>query len=180
MSAEYGEAIPILSAASLALVESHGTRRSVEVGDNLIRWGDQTNDFYVVVSGAIEIVFHGGGSEHGIARHEPGNFVGELNLVSGLRRFVSARVVEAGEVVVVSREALQELIATQPHFSDTILQALMARRALLLRTASESLRLVGSRFSPETRRIREYLTRSHVPLEWLDPDSDPSTEEQLQ
>ena len=56
----------------------------------------------------------------------------------------------------------------------------MARRALLLRSAAASLRLVGSRFSPETRRIREYLTRSRIPHEWLDPDEDASIEALLQ
>ena len=180
MSSENTEAFPFLSAADLALVEHHGVRRSIDVGDYLFRQGEQTNDFYAVLSGAVEIVVHADGTDRVITQHGPGRFVGELNLVTGLRVFVSARVVEPGEVVVVSRQALQHLLATETRLSDIILRAFMARRALLLRSAAASLRLVGSGFSSETRRIREYLTRSRVPHEWLNPDEDPSIEALLQ
>src|SRR5438552_328119 len=180
VSSENTEAFPFLSAADLALVEHHGVRRSIDVGDYLFRQGEQSNDFYAVLSGAVEIVVHADGTDRVITRHGPGRLVGELNLVTGLRVFVSARVVEPGEVVVVSRQALQHLLATETRLSDIIPRAFMARRALLLRSAAASLRLVGSGFSSETRRIREYLTRSRVPHEWLNPDEDPSIEALLQ
>src|SRR5262249_35236242 len=83
---------------------------------------------------------------------------------------------EPGEVVVLSRDALRHVIATNPRLSDTLLAAFLARRTRLLTRAAASIRLVGSRFSPETRRIREYLTRSRIPHEWLDPDADASVE----
>jgi thioredoxin reductase (NADPH) len=175
MSSEDAEAFPTLTEAELALVELHGFRRSIALGEYLFRQGDPTNNFYVVLSGAVEIVVHAANEDRIIARHGPGRFIGELSLISGLRLFVSARVVEDGEVVVLSREALREVLATQPSLSDTVLKALMARRTLLLTSAAESLQLVGSRFLPETRRIREFLVRSHIPHEWLDPDQDAST-----
>lgn len=128
----------------------------------------------------IESIVHSDNQDHVIVKHGPGRFVGELNLLTGLRLLVSARVAEAGEVVVVSRQDWRTLIATNPRLSDTILTALMARRALLLQSAASSIRLVGSRFSTETRRIREYLSRSHIPHEWLDPDRDASVDELLQ
>ena len=58
MSSDNTEAFPILSAADLALVEEHGVRRSIGDGDYLFRQGEQTNDFYAVLSGAVEIVVH--------------------------------------------------------------------------------------------------------------------------
>jgi thioredoxin reductase (NADPH) len=179
---ESADAFPALSDSDLALLQAHGSRRPIHVGEYLFRQGDQTYEFYVVLSGAIDIVVRTDGVDHLITRHGPGRFVGELNLITGLRLFVSARVVEDGEVVVVSRQALHNLIATEPLLSDKILKALMARRAILLSTsaATESLRLVGSRFSPETRQTREYLTRSRIPHDWLDPDDDPSVDALLQ
>src|SRR5437870_11648083 len=112
-------------------------------------------DRHAVLSGAVEIVVHADGTDRVITRHGPGRFVGELNLVTGLRAFVSARVVAPGVVVVVSRQALQHLLATETTLSDFILTAFMSRRALLLRNAAASLRLAASRFAPETRRVRE-------------------------
>lgn len=90
-------AFPSLEAADLGSLEALGTRRSVEAGEHLYRQGDETYDFYVVVSGAVEIVVHSDRTDRVVARHGPGRFLGELNLLTGLRVFVSARVVEPGQ-----------------------------------------------------------------------------------
>ena len=143
MSSEYVDAFPSLSEADLALVQGRGGRRSIRAGEYLFRQGDQTNEFYVVLSGAIEIVVHSDGVDHVIVRHGPGRFVGELNLITGLRLFVSARVVESGEIVVVSQHDLRTLIATQPHLSDVILRARGSPNPLA-QERRQSLRLVAA------------------------------------
>jgi len=177
---ETNVAFPTLTAADLALVQTYGTRRAMNVGEYLFRQGDPTTDFYVVLSGSVDIITQLDNQDHVLVSHGPGRFVGELTLLTSLRVLVSARVAERGEVVQISRPGWRTLIATNPQLSDTILTALMARRAMLVRTATTAIRLVGSRFLSETRRIREYLTRSHLPHEWLDPDGDASVEELLQ
>ena len=68
-------AFPILQAADLALLESLGTRRSVTPGEYLYRQGDETYDFYVLLSGAVEIVVDTDGPERVIARHGAGRFL---------------------------------------------------------------------------------------------------------
>jgi thioredoxin reductase (NADPH) len=45
--------------------------------------------------------------------------------------------------------------------------------------AAPAIRVVGSRFSPESLRVREFLARTRVPHEWLDPDRDPQVEDVL-
>jgi thioredoxin reductase (NADPH) len=169
-------AFPLLNDADLALLEGLGTRQTVGIGEYLFRQGDETYDFYVVLSAVVEIVVQADASDHVIVRHGAGRFVGELGLLTGQRVFVSARVVEPGDVLALSREALRHVIATNPRLSDTFLAAFLERRAGLLTRAAEAIRLVGSRFSPDTRRIREYLTRSRIPHEWLDPDNDASVD----
>ena len=42
-----------------------------------------------------------------------------------------------------------------------------------------AVRVVGSRYSAESQRVREFLARSRVPHEWLDPDSEPQVESLL-
>ena len=49
-------------------------------------------------------------------------------------------------MIVVPRDALRRLIATDPGLGDTILAAFMARRSVLLTGASASTRIIGSRF----------------------------------
>lgn len=170
--AAQAEAFPTLGAEDLRVLEALGDRRSVAAGEYLYRAGDATYDFYAVVSGVVEIVVDSRGKEELVTRHRAGQFLGELNLLTGLRVFVNARVLEAGEVIAVPRETLRRLVATNPKLSDIILAAFLARRAGLLNGVASAIRVIGSRFSPETGRIREFLARSRIPHEWLDPDRD--------
>jgi thioredoxin reductase (NADPH) len=170
--AEDTVAFPTLNESDLAVLKPLGTRRSMVVGEYLYREGDATYDFFVILSGAVEIVVGSDGEEQVIARHGAGRFLGELSMVTGQRAFLSARVVEAGDVIVVPRAVLQHLIATQPRLGDTILAAFIARRSVLLSGAAAAIRIVGSRFSPESLRVREFLARNGIPHAWMDPDSD--------
>ena len=138
-----------------------------------------TYDFFVVVSGAVDIVLHADGEERVITRHGAGRFLGELNMLTGLRVFVSARVAEAGEVIVVpvadpatgARDA-----AGAGRHDPRRLHGPPGRAAHRRRAA---IRVVGSRFSPDSQRVREFLARSRIPHEWLDPDHDDAVDRLL-
>jgi thioredoxin reductase (NADPH) len=62
---------------------------------------------------------------------------------------------------------------------DVILQAFIARREQLLESGFEGVRVIGSRDSRDTYRIREFLSRNQVPMRWLDVDTDPGAAELL-
>src|ERR1700689_1927167 len=112
-------AFPTLTDADMAVMAEIGTRRPMTAGDYLYREGDPTYDFVVVVSGAVDMVVSGRGEEEVVAQHGAGRFLGELNMLTGMRVFVSARVAEAGEVIVIPRERLRRLIAPHPGPGDT-------------------------------------------------------------
>jgi thioredoxin reductase (NADPH) len=172
-------AFPTLDASDLAVLDALGTRRTVAVGQYLFREGDVAYDFFVIVSGAVDIVMNADGDERVITRHGAGRFLGELNMLSGMRVFLSARVVEPGEVIVVPAAALRHVISTRPSLGDVILAAFIARRSQLLSGAAATIRVIGSRFSPESLHIREFLSRSRIPHEWIDPDRDAHVESLL-
>jgi thioredoxin reductase (NADPH) len=172
-------AFPTIDASEIAAIDALGKRRSVSAGEYLYREGDARYDFYVVLSGAVEIVVQSDGEERLVARFGSGQFLGELNLLSGQRVYVSARVAESGDVIDVPAAALRELFASRPKLADTILAAFLARRARLLRYASMAIRLVGSRFSPDSLRLREYLARNRIPHEFMDADRDARVERLL-
>jgi thioredoxin reductase (NADPH) len=176
LAAETDDAFRDLNDAELAALGPFGVRRAVSAGEYLYREGDAGYDFYVVFAGAVEIVVNTDGKERVIARHSPGRFLGELNLLTGQRVFVSARVAETGEVLAVPRDAFRRLIATNAGLSDKILAAFLARRSILLTGASSAIRVIGSRFSPDSGHVREFLVRNRIPHEWLDPDADTEVE----
>jgi thioredoxin reductase (NADPH) len=174
------DVIPELSTEELDLIATVAERRPTAAGEYLFRAGDPTYDFFVVVRGSVAIVTSGGGEEREIIRHGAGGFLGELNLLTGMRVFVSARVVEAGEVLAVPQHKFLSIIATRPALSDKVLTTFMARRTNLLDVAAPSVRVLGSRYSPPSLRIREFLARTRVPHQWLDAESDPQVDVMLQ
>jgi thioredoxin reductase (NADPH) len=164
-------AFPFLEPSELAIFEAVGTRRRVAAGEYLYHEGDPGYDFWIVLAGAVDVIVDDA-DDRVITTHRAGQFLGELNLLTGVRAFVSARVAEPGEVLGVPADLLRRVIATEPELGDKILAAFMARRAALLAGDAVFIRVVGSRFSPETMRIREFLSRTRLPHEWLDPDAD--------
>lgn len=173
------DAAPTLNTEDVALIAELGVRRQVSQGEHLYRAGDVSYDFFVLVNAEVEIAVSVDGGENVIARHGPGRFLGELNMLSGLRVFVSARVVTPGDVIVVRRDRLRQLMATNPRLGDIILAAFVARRGLLMTGAAPAVRVIGSRFSPESLRVREFLARTRIPHEWLDPDRDEQVDDVL-
>jgi thioredoxin reductase (NADPH) len=166
-------AAPTLDEDQLAVLAGFGQRRRVERGDILYAEGDASYDFFVVLSGAVDIVTAYDGQEEVLVTHAPGRFLGELNLLTGQRVFVTARVAEPGEVLVIPLPELRRVIATVPVLSDLILGSFVARRSVLLEGAARSIRVIGSRHLPEALAIREYLTRNRLPHQWLDAEADP-------
>jgi thioredoxin reductase (NADPH) len=170
------EAFPQLDDTAVALISGLGTRRRVNEGDFLYREGDLTYDFYVMVTAEVEILISVDGALRSVAHHGPGRFLGELNMLTGMRVLVSARVTRSGDLIAVPRESLRQLMATSPRLGDTILAAFIARRTVLMEGAASTVRVIGSRFSPSSLRVREFLARTRIPHEWLDSDSDPSVD----
>jgi thioredoxin reductase (NADPH) len=84
------------------------------------------------------------------------------------------------EVYEVSPDALKQLINHDPELGDVILQAFIARRQLLRESGNfTGLRIVGSRSSQETFRVRDFLTRNGQPFTWLDLETDPTAKDIL-
>jgi len=73
--------------------------------------------------------------------------------------FYTAEVVEPGEVLVVPTERVRALVAHDPVLSDLILRAYLLRRSLLIQEES-GFRIIGSCYSPDTTRLREFAART--------------------
>jgi thioredoxin reductase (NADPH) len=148
-----------------------GRSRRTSHGDVLFAAGDEGADFFVVASGSVAIV-QGYGEENRViavfGRHQ---FLGELSMLTGQRLYLSGVVSDGGEVIQIPVEKLRELVAEDKALSDLILGAFMARRAFLI-DAETGIRLIGSRFSPDSRRLREFLARNRMPHQWIDLEED--------
>jgi thioredoxin reductase (NADPH) len=168
-------AFPRLDEDQRALLRASGDLRAVEAGDVLYREGDDGYDFFAIESGLVEIVVGFGYEDRVIARHGRHRFLGELNLLTGQSVYLTAVVREGGEVIQVPAARLRELVGEDQGLSDLILRAFVQRRAILIEVGT-GLKLIGSRFSPDSRRVREFLARNRVPHTWVDLDEDEDAE----
>src|SRR5262249_21169780 len=136
--------------------------------------------FLVVKSGAIEIIDVSGDRPKSIVVHQPNEFTGDVAQVTGSPAIVSAVAKTDGEAYEASREALRDLLNDHPDMGDMIIQAFIARRQLLTTSAGfTGLRVIGSRYSRDTFRVRDFLSQNRVPYTWLDLESDPQVKELL-
>ncbi len=164
-------AFPRLDAGQRAMLRSLGTTRQVQSGDVLFREGDAPYDLFVVESGAVAIVQGYGVDNRVIAVHGAHRFLGELNLLTGSPAQLSAVVRDPGEVIQVKVGPLRKLVSEKEEFSNLILTAFLARRSILIDMGA-GVKLVGSRYSRETRALREFLARNRMPFQWVDLEDD--------
>jgi thioredoxin reductase (NADPH) len=162
-------AFPELTDEQLAVVLDLGERRSVDTGEVLFTPADDHYDFVVILSGSVEVV---GPQGNVLTRHGARRFLGEVSLVTRQRPYLSTRVAEAGEVLIVPAETFRTKVLTDVRLGDTVLEAFLARRAVLLSSAADTLQIIGSQFTPASMALREYAARNRLPHHWIDADTE--------
>src|SRR5918999_719080 len=168
-----------LSEEQLGVLGRYGSEREVDEGDILFRRGDESYDFHAILAGRVAIVHDfGTPNERTLAEHGPGRYLGEYNLLTGQAVYMSAVVREAGRVLALSPDDLRQVIAQEPMLSEPILRTFLVRRAML-QGKGIGLKLVGSRYSPDTRRLLQFCARNRLPHSFLDVESDEIADELL-
>ena len=163
---------PRLGDELLAALDAAGERRPLTEGQVLFAAGDRASDFFVVLSGQVAVVDGAGSAgEVVLGVHGPRRFVGELSLMTGEPAYNTAIVRETGEAIVFGRRELKSVIGENQELGDLLLSAFIGRRALLIGLGS-GVRLIGSHLSPDSRRLREFLTRNRIPHSFMDLETD--------
>jgi thioredoxin reductase (NADPH) len=170
----YG-AYPRLDDAQIQALAAEGQRHRTEAGEVLIREGEEHYDFFVVLAGRVADVDGFGGDERVIGVHGPKRFLGELSLITGQAAFCTSQVREPGEVLRVPVGRLKAVVAQDSTLGDLVLKAYLIRRSLLIGRGT-GLRIVGSAFSPDTRRLREFAARNRIPYQWVNLERDQDAE----
>jgi thioredoxin reductase (NADPH) len=172
-------AFPRLDDAQLADLEHFAVRRTFADGEALFSAGQRGFKFFVVLSGQVEISECASGTPRTVVVHEPREFTGDVDMLTGRPAVVNARARGTCEVLEVGPDNLRRLIGERPDLGDRVLHAFITRRQLLLASGFVGCRVVGSRYARETFRVRDFLAKNQVPFTWIDPDSDPVAEDLL-
>lgn len=163
---------PTLTAPHIARVAQHGHLREVKSGEILFDAGQTIVPFFVITKGQVEIVRPASGADTVVTVHRPGEFTGEVSILSGRPALVRARAIEAGEVIELDRENLLSLVQTDGEIGEIIMRAFILRRVSLIANGLGDVVLVGSAHCAGTLRVKEFLTRNGHPYSSIDLDRD--------
>ena len=155
-------AFPSLTEEQVAALETVGERRSMKPGDVLYKEGQGSGDFFVILEGKVAVMEESCTGRRVIGVHGPRRFLGELGLLTSQTVFVTAIAVEPGRVLVVPAQQLRKIVTQDQVLGDLILRALLMRRSVLI-GLGVGMRIIGSRYSPDTRRLRDFATRNRLP-----------------
>ncbi len=173
------EAFPVLSPAQIARIRPYGNVRTVHGGEILFEPGKSGMACFVVLSGKLDIVVSGLTGEQVFVTYGPGQFSGEVVLISGARALSRGRVAEPGEFLEIAADALRTLIAKDAELSDIFMRAFLLRRVTMIAGGLGNVAVLGSQHSSNTLRLREFLTRNGHPYRYVDLDSDKASQELL-
>ncbi|MEV4348227.1 FAD-dependent oxidoreductase [Actinoplanes sp. NPDC049596] len=151
----------------------YGVEEWAEADRRLYSTGDDSYDLFLLRTAAVEVIREGtvNEPEHLVYRRGPGDFLGELSLLTGQQVFATVRVVRAGSVVRVDRAALRRVLAEQVDIADVLIETFRRRREILRSAVGSALEIIGRPDASETLALRTYVTRMLLPHSWLDAGS---------
>ncbi|WP_426320767.1 FAD-dependent oxidoreductase [Microbacterium sp. E-13] len=170
-------AYPRLSDEQIMRLRPYGHPQRLAKGAMLFCAGDRDCGLFVVLDGRVRVV-QDDDPPRVIAVHGRGRFVGDLSMLTGQAVYVTAVAQTDVDVLEIAYDRAKEAVAQNQAIGDLILRAFILRRSIHT-DLGIGLRIIGSRFSADTRRLRDFASRNRVPYRWDDLEDDPAAESTL-
>lgn len=167
---------PELDEEQIAALSLFGNRRSIPKGECLVRIGEKSHDFFVIIEGSIGIFDD---QNKLIKVHGPGEFTGNIDSLSERAAVFSAYANSDSQVLEIHQEKLKELIAQHQEIGEVLVRAFLLRRANELEKNIGTVKLIGTARSPDTFRLKEFLSKNQVQYSWIDIEKDADSEKIL-
>src|SRR3984885_11294179 len=135
---------PTLSREHIDRIRSVAHLRSVHPGEILYAPPHPDVPLFVVLEGTVSIT-RAGEDQKILAVREPGQFTGEMSVISGSRSLLTARVTKDGAVLELTREKVLSLMAKDTEIGDIFMGAFVARRLLMIQLGEGNGVVFGSR-----------------------------------
>jgi thioredoxin reductase (NADPH) len=164
---------PRLTAAQIDQLAENAETVSFSPGEVVFEQGQRDTPFYVILSGAVDIIDRQPDGDHYFTQCQPGTFAADISMFTGeptLARGVVAE--EDTSLLVLSPDALRSLVAGSTELGDLLLRTMITRREWLKGQGYGYELLIGRRSSGDAFAIRELLERNLVPFSWHDIDTD--------
>jgi len=175
ITAELLRSVPLLAKvpdAELGVIASRAADIRLRPNDWLLQEGELPS-FFIVLSGAIEVLKSLGGADRVVNHYGPGEYGGEVPLLLGSTAFASLRATEPSRVARLDSADFRELIVACPHLNAEVMRT-MATRISHVQELNASIppvatvKLIGHRYDIACHELRDFLTRNHIAFRWHD------------
>jgi cAMP-dependent protein kinase regulator len=110
------------------VIAQHADEISVPEGNELVRQGEFAYEFFVIEDGTAEVVRDG----ERVAELGPGDFLGEMGIVSKAVRNATVVTTSPARVIVMTEQAFRSMARTSPAVADRITAAVEERCPAML------------------------------------------------
>jgi CRP-like cAMP-binding protein len=148
-----------LSPEHLHVLAKDETERLYAAGEPVIRQGEPGSSMFVVISGRVEVTVRQepGGQVVRLAGLGPGEYFGEMTLMTGAPRVATVTAVEETRLLEVRRDTFRGILAARPDLVETL------GSALRLRLAERAEAMAGVERLPQEsqdifQRIRDFFS----------------------
>jgi small-conductance mechanosensitive channel len=151
--------LAVLSPEQLHELAKDETERLYAAGEPVIRQGEPGSSMFVVISGRVEVTVRQepGGQVVRLAGLGPGEYFGEMTLMTGAPRVATVTAVEETRLLEVRRDTFRGILAARPDLVETL------GSALRLRLAERAEAMAGVERLPQEsqdifQRIRDFFS----------------------
>ncbi|WP_343039920.1 FAD-dependent oxidoreductase [Sphingomonas piscis] len=154
----------------LEALKALGSERSYASGETITGVGERMDSFQLVLDGEVEVVNPFTGVRMVPSTLRAGQFLGELNFLSGGSATLPMRAAELTTLLEVPRAAMLELMSRIPEVGDHVLTVFSARRRLQVEEKRSALTVIGADRDPAVQRVASFLSRNRIPFQQFDLD----------
>lgn len=155
---------PKLDELEIERVRRFGDARLFAAGESLWTVGQVAAGLMVIVTGKVAVAERDQFDNHKpIVIHGPGNFLGELALLSGRPALVDAIAQESGEALIIPPERLRALMIAEAELGERIMRALILRRMAILEAGVGGPIILGRPENGDVLRLEGFLRRNGHP-----------------
>jgi thioredoxin reductase (NADPH) len=169
----YDQIYPTLDPLEIERVRRFGELRSFAAGESLWTVGQVAPGLMVILVGRVEVTERDQfDNRKQIGIHSPGNFLGELALLSGRPALVDAIAQEPVEALLIPSERLRALMIAEAELGERIMRALILRRVAILQAGIGGPVILGRAENGDVLRLEGFLRRNGHPHQLLNPETD--------
>jgi thioredoxin reductase (NADPH) len=169
----YDQIYLTLDPLEIERVRRFGNMRSFAAGELLWNVGQVAPGLMVILTGKVAVTERDQFDNHNpIVVHGPGNFLGELALLSGRPALVDAIAQEPVQALIIPPERLRALMIAEAELGERIMRALILRRVAILQAGIGGPIILGRPENGDVLRLEGFLRRNGHPHQLLNPETD--------